>query len=233
MMKAKTMKRSPGVEPFSSEIRSLKKLISAGEGQHLEFKTKATFPDKIVQEMIAFANASGGTLLVGVNDDGHLTGLKNAEGESHVIQNSILKCKPKLRFTEKFIDLNDKKKILLYEIPEGDKKPYQFVSESGKSAFIRVLDKSIKVSRELHEILRRKGKKKDIKFRYGDEEQLLMQYLDKNSAITLQEFMKIANLNRFHSSRKLILLVLANVLAITPQPGVDYYSLSNIKKIIM
>jgi hypothetical protein len=206
-------------------------MISQGEGQHLEFKTKATFPDKIVQEMIAFANASGGTLLVGVNDEGHLTGLKNPEGESHVIHKSILKCKPKLQFTEKFIALSDKKTAILYEIPEGDKKPYQFVNESDKSAFIRVLDKSVKVSRELLEILRRKGKKKDIKFRYGDEEQLLMQYLDKNSTITLHEFMKIAKLNRYHSSRKLILLVLANVLVITPQPGVDYYSLPYSKKI--
>lgn len=224
------MKISPGAESFNAEIRSLRKLISAGEGQHLEFKTKATFPDKIVQEMIAFANASGGTLIVGVNDDGQLSGLKNAEGESHVIQQSILKCKPKLPFTEKFIALNDKKTVLIYEIAEGDKKPYQLINESGKSAFIRVRDKSVKVSRELLEILRRKGKKKDIKFRYGDEEQLLMQYLDKNSTITLPEFMKIANLNRFHSSRKLILLVLANVLAISPQPGVDYYSLSYKKK---
>ena len=120
--------------------------------------------------------------------------------------------------------------MLLYEIPEGEKKPYQFVDESGKSAYIRVLDKCVKVSREMHEILRRKGRKKDIQFSYGEKEQLLMQYLDKNPSITLREFMKIGELNRFQASRKLILLVLANVLTVVPQPGTDYYSLCNSKK---
>src|SRR5688572_2534511 len=89
------------------QVRELKKLVSQGEGTTLEFKRKAAYPDKIVREMIAFANAHGGTLLVGVSDDGGLAGLKHPEGESHVIQQSLRKCKPALPVTESLIPIGN------------------------------------------------------------------------------------------------------------------------------
>ena len=39
-----------------AEVRALTALVAKGEGLHLEFKRKAAYPDKIVKEMIAFAN---------------------------------------------------------------------------------------------------------------------------------------------------------------------------------
>ena len=48
----------------------LKQLVRRGEGQYLEFKKKADHPDKIVREMVAFANSGGGELLLGVDDHG-------------------------------------------------------------------------------------------------------------------------------------------------------------------
>lgn len=37
------------------QLQELKKLVSRGEGQNLEFKRKAAHPDKIAHELIAFA----------------------------------------------------------------------------------------------------------------------------------------------------------------------------------
>jgi hypothetical protein len=53
-----------------------------------------------------------------------------------------------------------------------------------------------------------------------------MKYLDENSSITLKQFMEVARLNRFRASKKLILLVLANVLRVTPGEKGDVYSLA-------
>ncbi len=68
------------------QVQELKFLVSQGEGASLEFKRKATFPEKIIREMIAFANSKGGIVLIGIGDDGSLPGLKHPEDESHVIR---------------------------------------------------------------------------------------------------------------------------------------------------
>lgn len=208
------------------QVRELKKLVSQGEGSTLEFKRKASYPDKIVREMIAFANAQGGTLLVGVSDDGDLAGLKHPEGESHVIHQSLRKCKPRLPVTESLISIGSSKYVIQYHIAESKTKPHYFLDGEKKEAYIRVKDQSIRASKEVREIARRSQLKKDIRFHYGEHERFLMQYLDINPAITLKQFMEVSGLKKFYASRKLVLLVLANVLQITPHEKGDLFSLA-------
>ena len=208
------------------QVRDLKKLVAAGESASLEFKRKASYPDKIVREMIAFANARGGTLLLGISDDGELAGLKHPEGESHVIQQALRKCRPAIPVTETLIPIGNSRYVIQYHIGESKNKPNFFLDGERKEAYIRVNDQSIKASRELREIVRRSQFKKDIRFHYGEHEKFLMHYLDVNPAITLKEFMHASGLRRFYASRKLVLLVLANVLQITPHEKGDRFSLA-------
>jgi hypothetical protein len=209
------------------QVQELKRLIARGEGAALEFKRKATFPEKIVREMIAFANTRGGTLLVGVNDDGGMTGLKFPADESHVIREALKKCKPALAYTETFISIGSARTIIQYDIPESIKKPHTLkVDKNTTEAYVRLDDKSLKASREMREIARRAQKKKDIRFHYGEHEQALMIYLDKHPHITLSAFMALSGLKRFYASKKLVLLVLADVLRITPHEKGDLFSLA-------
>jgi hypothetical protein len=76
----------------------------------------------------------------------------------------------------------------------------------------------------MNEIVRRKRQEKDIRFFFAQHELALMKYLDANPFITLYEFQKLSGLSRFAASRKLILLVLANVLKITASEKGDRYS---------
>lgn len=208
------------------QVRELKQLVSGGESAHLEFKRKASYPDKIVREMIAFANAGGGILLVGVGDDGELAGLKHPEGDSHVIHESLKKCKPGLPVTETFIPIGNSKHIIEYRIAVSRQKPHYFFDGEKKEAYIRVNDQSIRASREVREIARRAQHKKDIRFHYGEHEKFLMHYLDTHPFITLKEFISISGLKKFYASKKLVLLVLANVLQITPHEKGDLFSLA-------
>ena len=208
------------------QVRELKNLVLKGESASLEFKRKAAFPDKIIREMIAFANANGGTLLVGIGDDGELTGLKHPEGESYVIQQSLQKCKPRLPVTETFIPIGNSRYVIQYYISESKQKPHYFIDGEKKEAYIRVNDQSIRASREVREIVRRSQRKKDIRFHYGEHEKFLMHYLDINPAITLKEFIQVSGLKRMYASKKLVLLVLADVLQITPHEKGDLFSLA-------
>jgi len=55
------------------KIEELKSLIHKGENKTLEFKER--FKDEILKTISAFANSSGGTLLVGVKDNGEICGI--------------------------------------------------------------------------------------------------------------------------------------------------------------
>lgn len=212
------------------QVRELKTLVAQGESASLEFKRKAAYPDKVVREMIAFANAHGGMLLVGISDDGELAGLKHPEGESYVIQQALSKCRPLLPVTETFIPIGNSRYVIQYHIAESTTKPHYFLTEGKKVAYIRVNDQSLRASKEVREIARRSQFKKDIRFHYGEHERLLMQYLDINPTITLNEFVQVSGLKKFYASKKLVLLVLANVLQITPHEKGDLFSLAFGKK---
>lgn len=53
-------------------MTSLADLIAAGESQTLELKT--SFDKATIKSLVAFANAQGGTVLVGISDAGEVRG---------------------------------------------------------------------------------------------------------------------------------------------------------------
>ncbi|WP_323755360.1 ATP-binding protein [Roseivirga sp.] len=208
-------------------IRRLNELTKNGEGIHLEFKRKANFPDKIAKELVAFANTQGGILLLGVDDDGTLSGTRNIEGEVFVMEQAIGNLIwPKLDYALKVVKLNEKKGVAVFEIQKGQKLPLQLREKSDTKAgkaYIRVGEQSLQASKEMREILRRRVKAKDTQFTFGEKERTLMELLENNRTISLIEFAKAAKLSKFIASRTLIKLVLANVLEIQPEEGQDVY----------
>lgn len=213
------------------EIEDVRRWVAQGESERIEFKRKVTHPEKIVKELVAFANTSGGYLFIGVNDDGTIPGVKFPEDEIFSLDQAIGKyCRPRLEIVNEIVPLSEKKSIVVYKVSPGERKPYYILEDfpkCRKTTFVRSLDKSIQASKEVREIIRRRQKNKDIQFNFGDKEKLLMHYLQKNDFITLEKFKEVANLNNYKASKTLIILVLANVLAIEPSDKGDIYRLKN------
>jgi len=214
--------------PYNARsVQQLRTLVMRGEGLTLEFKRKAAYPEKVIREMVALANTAGGVLLVGIGDDGSIPGLKYPEDESHVIHEALKNVKPPLPIRETFIPLAYQRTVVQYDISQSTTKPHYIEGpDQSREYFVRVEDKSIKASREMREIIKRKQRIRDIRFRYGDYEKFLMKYLETNKHITLKEFISASGLKRFHASNKLILLVLANVLRIIPHEKGDQFTLA-------
>ena len=59
--------------------KDLKKLISSGESDQLEFKS--SFGKEVIETLCAFANTKGGYVLIGVSNTNQITGL-NLSGET-------------------------------------------------------------------------------------------------------------------------------------------------------
>jgi predicted HTH transcriptional regulator len=217
---------SESVSVNDRQLEGLRKLISHGEGLHLEFKRKASHPDKIVRELIAFANTDGGTLLIGIDDNGSMAGVKYPEEEVLAIHQSLQKhCYPTLHLEESIIPISMKKFVVRLDVASGPARPHYFRMANGpKESYVRSNDSSVKASREMLEIVRRSKQKKDTRFIFGAAEKTLMEYLEQKGSISLDEFRTIAGLNHFMAAKKLILLVLANVLKIHATEKGDVYS---------
>src|SRR6188768_1734396 len=125
-----TMNKHPEFLAYNpQQVQQLRKLVAAGEGASLEFKRKATFPEKIVREMIAFANTKGGILLIGIGDDGSLAGLKHPEDELHVMTEALKKVRPSLQCNVTLIPIANSRTVIQYDIPESKRKPHYIIGE--------------------------------------------------------------------------------------------------------
>lgn len=210
------------------DIREIKKLIKEGETDTVEFKRKANFPEKIVKEIVAFANTKGGKLFIGVDDDCSVTGIKNYTEDIYSLEKAITSyCMPKIKYQLDVIKINDKRAVLLYNIFESAKKPH-FVIENidgkNKKSYIRLADKSIQASHEMIEILKKRKHIRDIKVNFGEKEKKLMHYLGNHEGITLSTFSKIANIKKSIASRTLVWLVSANILDIEAREDEDIFT---------
>ena len=104
----------------------LLKRISNGEDSYTQFKVDITNADKLSQELVAFSNAKGGLLIIGVDDYGKIVGLEEEDIRrlnqliGNVINTHII---PPIYPLVKIENI-DTKKILVITILEGVNKPY-------------------------------------------------------------------------------------------------------------
>ncbi len=213
------------------ELHAVKALVKRGEGQRLEFKKKVNHPEKVVKELVAFANAEGGTLLLGVDDDATPSGVRSVEGELFILEESIKKLiRPRLEYSTALVKVNEKKGIAIVDVQRSKGKVYRVRSsndlQKGK-AFIRKDDKSIQASNVLCEILERRHKKKDIQFIFDEKVQSVINLCEKNGFTTIRQVKEAAGISKFMAARVLIRLVLANVLDVDPNEDEDRFYLKN------
>lgn len=209
-------------------LQEVKRLAARGEGMQLEFKKKASFPEKIVREVIALSNARGGHLLIGVDDDGTVSGQRFIEEEIFVLEKAICQLiQPDITYEVEKIKINEKKGVGVFYIPKSPLAPHYMMEGGKRKAYIRVADRSVQASREMWEVLKRSQRKGNIVFTYGAKEEKLMKLLGTAGKTTLQEYATVAKLPVFLASRTLVRLVLANVLEIHPQESQDIFMLKD------
>jgi ATP-dependent DNA helicase RecG len=101
----------------------LNELVLNGENSYMEFKSAEISSNDLASEIVAFANFEGGTILVGVEDNGEITGIKMANAEEYfmnICRNNVI---PNL--IPKYEEVStDKGVVAVLSIPKGLSKPY-------------------------------------------------------------------------------------------------------------
>jgi predicted HTH transcriptional regulator len=138
--------------------RYLLKLIQEGEHQQQDFKYRVADACKLAKSVSAFANTYGGRLLIGVRDDGHLSGVRSEEEIYMMHQAAYKYCKPEasIKFDTYHVE---GRTIVVATVPPSDKRPVCALDEEGKlRAYIRIADENI-VASPVHLALWREAQK--------------------------------------------------------------------------
>ncbi|WP_354355470.1 RNA-binding domain-containing protein [Pedobacter sp. UYP30] len=204
---------------------NIKRLIFEGENDRIDFKKTISSSPKIAKTLAAFANHKGGSLLIGVADDGKITGVKAEDEEKYMILTAASQfCKPIIEcsFLEIYID---EKLVLVANIPESDKKPHYAMDEQKKWwAFIRVADKSVLASKIALEVLKQTKNKNGMLISYSDSEKKLMSFLAEYGKITLREFSKLLRCSHKKAQKILVSLIVTNVIKAQGLEKEEYFT---------
>jgi predicted HTH transcriptional regulator len=198
-------------------------LIRQGEHERLDFKYEISDARKIARTFSAFSNCSGGTLLIGVKDNGRIAGIRSEEEYYMAESAASLYCKPAVLFTaEKW--MVDGKMVLEIKIPVVSEKPVMVKEEDGHwKAYYRVTDQNIKANAVQLKVW--KQKKSAVFIRYSRDEELLLEYLTQHEIITLSRFVKLARLRHFEAENILANLILSGVIHMEISVNSVQYSL--------
>ncbi len=113
-------------------------MINRIESDTLEFKSEIV--SDICKEIIAFANTRGGELLIGVADDGTVTGLSDADDILLQIKNMVRdSIKPDLTMFVRYeVHTIEEKEIVSVTIQKGTDRPYYLAAKGLKPSGVYV-----------------------------------------------------------------------------------------------
>ena len=174
---------------------SLKSLISRGEHQQLDFKYCISDSRKIAKTLSAFANTDGGTLLVGVRDNGSIAGVMSDEEYYMIEAAASLYCKPGIKYSMTTHRV-ESKTILEVIVDKGSERPYLAKNEDGRwLAYIRKGDQNLLANRLIISVWKNEYDRKNILIEFRKPETLLLAYLKDHGSITLSKFRRLASVS--------------------------------------
>jgi predicted HTH transcriptional regulator len=174
-------------------------LIAQGEGSRLDFKLTISSSARIARTLTAFANSSGGTILIGVADDGTVSGVASEQTEMERIEEATdFFIVPALEIAYGTV-VADERLVLVIDVPESLDKPHYALDEQGnRTIYIRSRDKSVPTSKLIVE-----SEGIDNQLLQSPPVKLLLTYLRQNDDVTPAKLAQMANLSDQRAARLL------------------------------
>ena len=124
--------------------RYIEKLVAEGEHEQQDFKFMISDARKIARSVSAFANNSGGRLLIGVKDNGVVAGVRNEEDVYVVEQAAGRYCEPPQQVEFKAYRVDAAVTVIVASIARAPSRPVSVIEEDGaRRAYYRVADENI------------------------------------------------------------------------------------------
>lgn len=190
----------------------IEELIEQGEHQQLDFKFEVSDSKKIARTLSAFANTDGGRLLIGVKDNGNISGIRSEEEYYMIEAASKMYTQPEIPFTATHWNIQGKSVLEVYIAPSTDK-PHTAPDKDDKyKAFIRVNDENILANEILMLFWKKKRDSNGTLLKISKPVEKLLNYLDKHTHINISQFCRIAHINYYTAKNILSDLMAMNTL---------------------
>ena len=130
-------------------VEELLRLIRQGENSGVEFKRDDLRPEQLAREVVAFANFQGGRLLLGVEDDGRVSGIQRDDLERWVMDTVFGRyIHPQILPYYETVVLDDGRRVAVVTILPGTAKPYVVRHHQREDIYVRVGSTSRLATRE-------------------------------------------------------------------------------------
>jgi ATP-dependent DNA helicase RecG len=126
----------------------LLEIIANGENSGVEFKRDDVRPEQLAKEIVAFANVQGGRILLGVEDNGQITGLQRVDAQEWVLNIFRDKVHPQIIPFYEEIRIEPDRKVGVITLSPGIAKPYVVRHNNREDVYIRMGDRSELATRE-------------------------------------------------------------------------------------
>lgn len=123
------------------DTKKLDKLLKDGENEELEFKISLPRFSNLAELISSMANTKGGYILIGVKDDGSVSGIEKSEKIKSEVIKAASHLSPPLKLQPEYFDHNGKS-ILVVKVPRA----HQIHFSSRNKYLRRVGDRTINVS---------------------------------------------------------------------------------------
>ncbi len=169
-------------------------MIERGESQVLDFKYCISDSRKIAKTLSAFANTDGGTLLIGVRDNGSIAGVQSEEEYYMIDAAASIFCKPPVNYSA-HQHRPEGKTVLEVEIKKSPERPVFSKDEKGRwIAYLRKDDQNLAVNSVIMKVWKKEKRNHGLLIKVRDAEIKLFDYLNENEYITISKFRKISML---------------------------------------
>jgi ATP-dependent DNA helicase RecG len=108
------------------DIEQIIKLTQQGESHYLEFKKSTTQLKPAFETICAFLNGDGGTVLIGVANNGQLLGQDVSDNTRQEIAREISKIEPSVQLSISYVPTANNKCIISIEVQPGKHAPYVY-----------------------------------------------------------------------------------------------------------
>lgn len=126
----------------------LLEIISHGENSGVEFKRDDIRPEQLAKEVVAMLNFRGGMVLLGIEDDGTISGIQKDNLEEWVMNVIQSKIHPMFLPFYSEVRIDEQKTVAIISFPQGISKPYVVRHNGKEDIYIRVGSKSALATRE-------------------------------------------------------------------------------------
>ncbi len=98
-------------------------LLRLGPSERVVFEREARSPNDIARHIASLANTHGGTIVVGVNDNRVVTGIRNSRASLAMVSKAAQLVSPTLMLDPQIV-IADSKQIVVLDVPQGYDTPY-------------------------------------------------------------------------------------------------------------